>query len=88
MNEVQMMAEDEERRVKLASLADCKQQGEKAYDDMYEAHSFRDSDVCYSNAKEFFYDAIRLAGELGLADEADALSRRLLHIKEVFRSQF
>jgi hypothetical protein len=55
---------------------------------MYEAHSFGDSDVCYSNAKEFFYDAIRLAGELDLKDEADALSRRLLHIKAVFRSQF
>jgi hypothetical protein len=82
-----MMAEDEERSAKLASLARCKQQGEKAYDDMYEA-SFRDSDVFYSNAKEFFYDAIRLAGELGLNDEADVLSRRLQHIKEVFRSQF
>jgi len=88
MHGVQMMAEDEERRAKLASLTRCKQQGEKAYDDMYDAHSFADSDVCYSNAKEFFYDAIRLAGELGLTDEADTLSRRLIHIKAVFRSQF
>lgn len=83
-----MMAEDEERSAKLAGLARCKEQGEKAYDDMYEAHSFGDSDVCYSNAKGFFYDAIQLAGELGLTDEVDALDRRLLHIKAVFRSQF
>jgi hypothetical protein len=69
-------------------LAHWKALGEKAYDDMYEAHSFRDANVCYSDAKESFYDAIRVAEELGLKDEADRLRKRLEHIKEVFRSQF
>ncbi len=44
--------------------------------------------ACYSDAKECFYDAIGLAGRLGLKEEAEALSERLAHIKAVFRSQF
>ena len=79
---------EEERSAKLASLTHCKTMGEKAYDDMYEAHSFRDANDCYRDAKDFFYEAIRLAGELGLTDEGEALSKRLEHIKGVFRSQF
>jgi hypothetical protein len=79
---------EEERSAKLASLARCKALGEKAYDDMYEAHSFRDANDCYRDAKDFFYEAIRLAGELGLEEESDSLSKRLEHIKGVFRSQF
>jgi len=42
----------------------------------------------YSNAKEFFIDAIALARQLGLAEEAARLERRLAHIKAVFRAQF
>ena len=79
---------DEEREAKLASLVRLKNLGEKAYDDMYEAHSFSQSSVHYSDAKEFFYDAIRLAGELGMTEEADALGKRLAHIKEGFRRFF
>ena len=82
------MNEKEERTGKEASFAHCKTMGEKAYDAMYEAHSFRDANECYRDAKDFFYDAIRLANELGLPDEAEALSKRLQHIKAVFRSQF
>jgi hypothetical protein len=55
---------------------------------MYEAHSFGSAGVCYSDAKEFFHDAIGLAKELGLADEAASLEKRLEHIKAVFRKQF
>jgi hypothetical protein len=79
---------EEERSAKLASLARCREMGERAYDGMYEAHSFRDANDCYRDAKEFFYDAIGLADELGLADNQDSLRKRLEHIKEVFRSQF
>ena len=79
---------EEERQVKLANLAHCKECGEKAYDDMYEVHSFRDATVCYSDAKEFFREAIRLADELGLTSEVDLLNKRLEHIKAVYRSQF
>jgi hypothetical protein len=60
--------------------------GEKYYDQMYE--SGRGANSCYSNAKDAFYDAIALAKELGLNEEAEALSKRLEHIKAVFRSQF
>jgi hypothetical protein len=60
--------------------------GEKYYDQMYE--SGRGANGCYSNAKDAFYDAIGLAKELGLKEEAEALSKRLGHIKAVFRSQF
>ena len=80
--------QEEERQTKLANLAHCRTRGEKAYDDMYEAHSFREANIYYSDAKEFFYEAIRLAEELGLKDEADSLKKRLGHIKGVFRSQF
>jgi len=79
---------EEERSTKLANLAHCREMGEKAYDSMYEAHSFRDANGCYRNAKEFFYEAIALADELGLTDEQESLKKRLEHIKEVFRSQF
>lgn len=60
--------------------------GEKYYDQMYESR--RGANSCYSNAKDAFYDAIGLANELGLKEEADALSKKLEHIKAVFRSQF
>jgi hypothetical protein len=55
---------------------------------MYDAHSFRDAGDCYRDAKDFFYDAISLAGQLGLTEEKEALNGRLAHIKAVFRSQF
>jgi hypothetical protein len=79
---------EEERQAKMASLANCKQFAEKAYDDMYEEHSSSGARGCYSDAKEAFYDAIRLAEELGLLEEAEALRKRLEHVKAVFRSQF
>ncbi len=82
------MGDDRERQDQLAQLEHLKKLGEKYYDDMYEAHSQRDASVCYSDAKECFYDAIGLAERLGLTEEHDALSARLAHIKAVFRSQF
>ncbi len=79
---------EEERHTKLASLANCKAMGERAYDEMYDAHSFRDANDCYRDAKDYFYEAIGLAAQLGLTGEHDALSQRLAHIKAVYRSQF
>jgi hypothetical protein len=78
----------EERETMLVNLAHCKAMGERAYDEMYDAHSFRDAGDCYRDAKDFFYEAISLAGHLGLTEEHEALSERLAHIKAVFRSQF
>jgi hypothetical protein len=78
----------EERDLKLNALRACKALGEKAYDQMYDAHSGSAATGLYSDAKEAFYEAIRLADELELAQESAELSKRLEHIKAVFRSQF
>ena len=75
-----------ERELKLNQLRACTAIGEKAYDQMYEAHGSVTG--LYSDAKEAFYDAISIANELGLRDESEKLSKRLAHIKAVFRSQF
>jgi len=82
------MADEDDRQELLARLERMKAMGEKEYDDMYEAHSPSGATVCYSGAKEAFYDAIGLAKRLGLDDEAETLYKRLEHIKAVFRSQF
>ncbi len=79
---------EEEMGAMQASLAHCKRMGEEAYDGMYEAHSFRDANDCYRDAKDFFLEAISLAGKLGLAEEKESLTNRLEHIKAVFRGQF
>jgi hypothetical protein len=67
-------------------LRQLKALGEKYYDQMYESR--RGATGCYSNAKDAFISAIGLANELGMKEEAEALSNRLDHIKAVFRSQF
>jgi hypothetical protein len=82
------MAKDPERESQLRQLEALKAEGEKNYDDLYETRSDYDATVCYSGAKEAFYDAISLAFKLGLNDEANRLTERLDHIKAVFRSQF
>ena len=80
--------DETERKEMLATFARCQAMGEKAYDEMYDAHSFRDAGDCYREAKDFFYEAISLAGQLGLTDEKESPIKRLEHIKAVFRSQF
>ncbi|HWZ44084.1 MAG TPA: hypothetical protein VNW97_11435, partial [Candidatus Saccharimonadales bacterium] len=74
--------------LKSDRLRACEALAEKAYDQMYDAHSARSASTFYSDAKESLHDAISLARELGLAERAEQLSRRLEHIKAVFRSQF
>lgn len=78
----------EDRDLQLNALRACKALGEKAYDQMYDAHSGGAASALYNDAKEAFYDAIRHANELGLKEESAELSKRLEHIKAVFRSQF
>lgn len=75
-----------QRDLRLNQLRACKAIGEKAYDQMYESHGSVTG--LYSDAKEAFYDAIHIARELGLTEEAEELEKRLDHIKAVFRSQF
>jgi hypothetical protein len=75
-----------ERELKLDLLRHAKALGEKYYDQMYESR--HGTTGLYSNAKDAFRDAIVLANELGMTEEAEALSKRLDNIKGVFRSQF
>lgn len=75
-----------ERDLKVDSLRRLKALGEKYYDQMYESR--HGATGVYSNTKDVFNDAISLANELGMKEEAEALSKRLDHIKAVFRSQF
>ncbi len=82
------MTAERERAAQVAQLEHLKAMGEKYYDEMYEAHSSSGAAGCYSDAKECYYDAIGLARRLGLAEETEALEKRLEHIKAVFRSQF
>jgi hypothetical protein len=82
------MVDDPKREAQLKQLEALKAEGEKNYDDLYGTRSDYDATVCYSGAKEAFHDAISLARQLGLAEEAEALRKRLEHIKGVFRSQF
>ncbi|MGC2695316.1 MAG: hypothetical protein WA738_05940 [Candidatus Angelobacter sp.] len=78
--------ERSEHDLKLDHLRRCKALGEKYYDQLYETRL--GTTGLYSNAKDAFNDAIFAANELGLKEEADELSKRLDHIKAVFRSQF
>ncbi len=82
------MTDDIDLRAGLEQIARLKAMGEKAYEDMYEAHNSSDATALYSDAKECYYDAIGLANRLGQKGEAEALHARLAHIKAVFRSQF
>ena len=75
-----------ERDLKMDGLRHTTALGEKYYDQMYDSRF--GATGLYSNAKDAYCDAIGLANELGMKEEADALSKRLDHIKAVFRSQF
>lgn len=79
---------EDERQSRLASLEHCKREAEKAYDAMYDAHSFRDANDCYRDAKDFFRSAIEVAEDISLPEEAEALRKRLEHVQSVFHSQF
>ncbi len=71
-----------------ARLRWLEQRAELAYEAMYDALAGSGSAAQYSDAKEFLYDAIALASQLGEVATAERLSRRLAHIKAVYRSQF
>lgn len=78
----------QERQDKLERLARCIELGEDSYAQLYEPRTHTNPAGHYSDAKDYFGEAIGLAGELGLIDQAQTLSERLAHIKAVFRSQF
>ena len=72
----------------LGLLREMEAKAESAYDAMYDAHDPSAAGVCYSDAKEFFYEALGIARRIGAAGEYARLEARLAHVKAVFRSQF
>jgi hypothetical protein len=69
----------------LAEMRACEALAEKAYDEMYDSRS---PAACYSDLKDFFASAIAAATQAGLPEEAERLSKRLAHCKQVYRKQF
>ncbi len=73
---------------RLGLLREIEAKAEAAYDAMYDAHDPSSAGVCYSDAKEFLYEALGLARRMGAAGDIARLEARLAHVKAVFRSQF
>jgi hypothetical protein len=71
-----------------ARLDWLERQAESAYEAMYDTPAGSALAARYSDAKEFLYDAIALARQLGRIETAERLSQRLAAIKDVYRSQF
>ena len=76
-----MTAADDE----LREMAKFEALAEKVYDEMYET---RFPAGLYSELKDFFALAIGAAKRAGRPDEAERLTRRLDHCREVYRKQF
>jgi hypothetical protein len=79
---------DDDRQESLAQLEHLKSLAERAYGDMYETGSASGAAACYSEARVCYRDAIRLAVELGLAQEAEKLNRQMDLLASAFRGQF
>lgn len=80
--------DDIDRQELMAQLEHLKSLAEDAYGDMYETGSASGAAACYSEARTCYRDAIRLAGELGLPEEAELLEGELTRLGAAFRSQF
>jgi hypothetical protein len=80
--------QEEEIHDKLDRMHQCIRSGEDAYDQLYEPRTHSNPAGHYNEAKDMFGEAIALAQELGLDEQAQSLSQRLDHIKAVYRSQF
>jgi len=69
-----------------AQLKELEAIAEDAYDKMYDSEqNYRQY---YATAKDAYYDAIELAAKCGQDELATRFKNRLIHIKNVFRSQF
>jgi len=69
----------------LKQVAKYEALAEKAYADMYDSRS---PAACYSDLKDFFAQAIGAAERLGMLEDAERLSKRLDHCRQVYRRQF
>jgi hypothetical protein len=69
----------------LKVIAEYETLAEKAYAEMYDSCS---PAACYSDLKDYFAQAIGTAKRFGLDMEAQRLSKRLDHCRQVYRNQF
>ena len=76
------------RSPELGEMAELEARGEKAYDEMYEAHGATAAGGCYEDLTDYFARAIGLAERAGMSEEARRLETRLKHMTSVYRSQF
>ena len=66
-------------------VAEYEALAEGAYAEMYDSRS---PAGCYSDLKDYFAQAIGAAERAGLNDDAERLTKRLEHCRQVYRSQF
>jgi hypothetical protein len=75
---------DENRNEKLARLAKLKAGAKAAYDKMCDVHTRWQFEL----ADEMLSEAWRIAQELSMKEEAEAIRLRHQHIRDVSRHQF
>jgi len=79
---------ESDRQEFLAQLEHLKSLAERAYGDMYETGSASGASACYREACFCYRDAIRLATELGLTQEAERLNLQMELLGSSFHGQF
>ena len=79
---------DENRTEKLARLAKLKAVAEAAYDEMYNVYTQSQAKWRYEIADEALSAALRIAQELGMEEESNAIKIRQQHIGDVYQHQF
>jgi len=79
---------ESEREAKRAEMARLRDEAEKTYNLLYEAHSDEQAHWRYAVASDALFKARRLAEELGLEGEAVEISLRREHIRNVYEHQF
>ena len=80
---------EHERDVPLSTTLERLQaQAESAYDQMYALHTDREIHWQYELANDCLQEAVRIAGENGLAEQAARMETRRLHIRTVYYHQF
>ena len=78
-----------ERDVPISTTLERLQaQAETAYDRMYEVHTDREIHWQYELADDCLREAVKLAGENGLGEQAARMEMRRLHIRNVYYHQF
>jgi hypothetical protein len=79
---------DENRSEKLARLAKLKAEAEAAYDEMYNVYAEGQVKWRFEIADEALSAALRIAQELEMDEECNAIRIRQQHIGDVYRHQF